>query len=133
VAELGLVRPMRARLISLILLGCTCTLTSGAGTNAPQSKVDAYLDQVGQILAHALMPELAKHGELGNVTKKFSFRIDAAGHPTEIKATSTPPTELLDRLIVRVIRSLKFPPIPKDILAKYKYLEFRTEMGPPHQ
>ena len=117
----------------MILLGCTCTLTSGAETNALEPKVDVYLDQAGQILAHALMPELAKHRDLGNVTKKFSFRIDAAGYPSEIKATSTPPTELLDRLVVRVIRSLKFPPIPKDILAKYKYLEFRTEMGPPHQ
>ena len=106
---------------------------SSAETDALQRKVDAYLDEVGQILAQALMPELAKHRDLGNVTKKFSFRIDAAGHPSEIKATSTPSTELLDRLVVRVIRGLKFPPIPKDILAKYKYLEFRTEMGPPDQ
>jgi hypothetical protein len=60
---------MRAKVVSLILLGCTCTLTRGAETNALQSKVDAYLNEVGQILAQALMPELAKHRELGNVTK----------------------------------------------------------------
>jgi len=79
------------------------------------------------------MPALARHRELGNVTKKFSFRIDAAGHPSEIKASSIPPTEFLDQLVIRVIRGLKFPSIPKEILEKYKYLEFRTEMGPPDQ
>jgi hypothetical protein len=122
---------MRARLTSLILLGCAYALTSEAETDALQSKVDAYINQVGQIVAQALMPELAKHRELGNVRKTFSFRIDAGGHPSQIKATSIPSTELLDHLVVKIIRGLKFPRLPKDILAKYENLEFRTEMGPP--
>ena len=122
---------MRAKLVSLILLSCACPFTSDAETDALQSKVDAYIGGVSQIVAQALMPELAKHRELGNVTKKFSFRIDAAGHPFEIKATSIPPTEFLDQLVTRLIRGLKFPPIPAEILEKYKDLEFRTQMGPP--
>jgi hypothetical protein len=124
---------MRTRQVSLILLGCACVVVAHAKTDALQSKIDAYLDKVGPILAQALMPELAKHPELGDVRKRFSFRIDAVGHPRQINATSTPRSELLDRLVVRVIRGLKFPPIPKEILAKYKELEFRTEMGPPDQ
>src|ERR1700738_3028136 len=103
---------MRATLASFILLGCLCARTSDAETDALQSKVDAYIGEVGQIVAQALMPELAQRRELGNVTKKFSFRIDAAGHPNENKATSIPPTEFLDQLVTRVIRGLKFPPIP---------------------
>jgi outer membrane biosynthesis protein TonB len=122
---------MRATLVSFILLGSAYALPSDAETDALQSKVDAYIDKVGQIVAQALMPELAKHRELGNVTKRFSFRIDAAGHPSEIKATSIPPSEFLDQLVIRVIRGLKFPRIPKEILEKYEHLEFRTEMGPP--
>jgi hypothetical protein len=124
---------MRARRVSLILLGCAWVLTADGQSNAVKSKVDAYLQQVGPILAQALMPELAKHRELGNVRKKFSFKIDAAGHPHEIQASSVPSTKLLDHLIVRIIRGLKFPPIPKDVLAEYPEIEFRTEMGPPEQ
>jgi len=122
---------MRTRLVSLILLGCAYVVGAHAETDVLQSKVDAYLDKVGPILAQALMPELAKHPELGNVRKTFSFRIDAAGHPREIKATSVPSTTFLNRLVVRVIRGLKFPPIPKELLQKYPEIEFRTEMGPP--
>src|SRR5260370_26966520 len=77
------------------------------------------------------MPEIAEHRELGDVIKEFSFRIGAAGHPNEIKATSVPPPKFLDQLVIRVIRGLKFPPIPKDILEKYPDIEFRTRMGPP--
>ena len=131
-AQLHLVRPVHARLVSLILLGWSCALTSDAKTDALQSKVDAYIDQVGQIVAHAVMPALARH-RAWERHKKFSFRIDAAGHPSEIKASSIPPTEFPDQLVIRVIRGLKFPSIPKEILEKYKYLEFRTEMGPPDQ
>ena len=76
------------------------------------------------------MPELAKHRELGNVTKKFSFRINTAGRPSEITASSVPPNKFLDQLVTRLIRGLKFPRIPKNILEKYKYLEFQTEMSP---
>ena len=87
--------------------------------------------EVTRIVAGALMPELAKHRELGNVTKKFSFQIDAAGHPSKIRVVTIPPNRLLDQLVARVIRGLKFPRIPKNILEKYKSLEFQTEMGPP--
>jgi hypothetical protein len=122
---------MRARLVSFILLGCAHALTSEAETDPLQPKVDAYIVVVSQIVGNALMPELAKYRELGNVTKKFSFRIDATGHPSEIRATSIPSNEFLDQLVIRVIRPLKFPRIPKDILEKYPDIEFRTEMGPP--
>ena len=124
---------MRTRLVSVILLGCACVVGAHAETDPLQSKVDAYLDKVGPILAQALMPELAKHPELGNVRKTFSFRINAAGHPREIKTTSAPSTKFLDQLVVRVIRGLKFPPIPKELLQKYPEIEFRTEMSPPDQ
>jgi len=122
---------MRARLITVILLGCAYAVTSDAEIDELQSRVDAYIGEVGQILAQALMPELAKYPELGNVKKRISFKIDLAGHPTEIKATSAPPTKALDELVIRVIRGLTFPRIPNDILQKYHDIEFRTEMGPP--
>ena len=92
--------------------------------------VDAYMAEVTRIVAGALMPELAKHRELGNVTKKFSFRIDAVGRPSQITCTTIPPNKFLDQMVVGGIRGLKFPRIPKNILEKYKYLEFQTEMGP---
>jgi hypothetical protein len=120
---------MRAIAVPLILLGCA--LHSDAQTDALQPRVDAYIAQVGEIVRDALMPELAAHRELGDVIKEFSFSIDAAGHPKEIKASTTPPTEFLDKLVIRVIRGLKFPPIPKEILEKYPEIEFRTRMGPP--
>jgi hypothetical protein len=122
---------MRPTLVSFVLLGCAYTLASNDESDALQTKVDAYIQEVGQIVRDALMPELAEHRELGDVIKEFSFRIDAAGHPNEIKATSIPPTKFLDQLVIRVIRGLKFPPIPKEILEKYPDIEFRTRMGPP--
>ena len=124
---------MRTRRIAFILLGCALVLPANGQSDAIKSKVDAYLQRVGPILAEALMPELAKHRELGDVRKRFSFKIDAVGHPHDIKANSVPSTKLLDHLIVRVIGRLKFPPIPKDVLAEYPEIEFRTEMGPPEQ
>ena len=51
VAYLFLVRPMRTRLVSLILLGCAYVVGAHAETDVLQSKVDAYLDKVGPILA----------------------------------------------------------------------------------
>ena len=56
----------------------------------------SYMDEVTRIVAGALMPGLAKHRELGNVTKKFSFRINTAGRPSEITASSVPPNKFLD-------------------------------------
>jgi hypothetical protein len=120
---------MRTIAVALILFGCA--VNSDAQTDALQPKVDAYIAQVGEIVRDALMPELAEHRELGDVIKEFSFSIDATGHPKEIKVITTPPSELLDKLVIRVIRGLKFPPIPKEILDKYPEIEFRTRMGPP--
>jgi hypothetical protein len=122
---------MRATVILVILLSSHSALAGDAESDVLESKVNAYLQQIGPIVAEALMPKLAEHRELGNVIKEFSFRIDASGHPKQIKASSVPPTELLDQLIIRVIQDLKFPPIPKDILEKHKDIEFRTRMGPP--
>jgi hypothetical protein len=115
---------MKPLATSLILM-----LMVTAEADSLQPAVDAYMAEVTRIVASALMPELAKHRELGNVTKKFSFRIDAAGRPSQITCTTVPPNKFLDQLVVRGIRGLKFPPIPKKILRTYESLEFRTEMG----
>ena len=122
---------MHAKRASPILFACICALATHATADSLQPAVDMYMAEVTRIVAGALMPELAKHRELGNITKKFSFQIDAAGHPSEIRVITIPPNKVLDQLVVRVIRGLKFPRIPKNILEKYKSLEFRTEMGPP--
>jgi outer membrane biosynthesis protein TonB len=124
---------MPAKLASPIVLACVCALATRAMADSLQPAVDSYMAEVTRIVAGALMPELAKHRELGNVAKKFSFQIDAAGRPSEIRVTTIPPNKLLDQLVVKVIRGLKFPRIPKNILEKYKSLEFQTEMGPPDQ
>jgi outer membrane biosynthesis protein TonB len=115
---------MKPLVTSLILM-----LMVTAKADSLQPAVDAYMAEVTRIVAGALMPALAKHRELGNVTKKFSFRIDAAGRPSQITVSTVPPNKFLDRQVVRVLRGLKFPPIPKNILEKYKSLEFQTEMG----
>ena len=97
--------------------------------------IDAYIANVGEMAGRALMPELAKHRELVKGTTKVSFRVDPAGHPSEIKAVSTPRNQFVEQTILRVVRRMKFPPIPKRILQEggYTSLEFRTEMGPPDQ
>jgi hypothetical protein len=115
---------MRAKLASPILLACVCALATRGKADSLRPEVDAYMVDVTRIVAGALA-ELAKHRELGNVTKKFSFQIDAAGRPSQIRVTTIPPNKLLDQLVVRVIPGLKFPPIPKNILQKYKSLEFQ--------
>jgi hypothetical protein len=124
---------MRATLASPIVLACVCALATRVMADSLQPAVDSYMAEVARIVAGALMPELAKHRELGNVTKKFSFQIDVAGRPSQIRVTTIPPNKLLDQLVVRVIHGLKLPRIPKNILEKYKSLEFQTEMGPPDQ
>ena len=131
VADLVLVRHMRARLVSGILLGAYGYVL--AQTEPLQATIDAYMAHVNKIVGDALMPELAEHRELVKGTTEFSFRIDPAGHPNEIKAVSTPRNEFVEQTILRVLRASTFPPIPKRILKQggYEYLEFRTKMGGP--
>ena len=87
---------MRAKLGLPILLACVCTPATRGKAESLQPAVDSYMDEVTRIVAGALMPELAKHRELGDVTKKFSFRINAAGRPSEITVSSVPPNKFLD-------------------------------------
>ncbi len=62
---------MRATLALFILVGGLCTRTSDAETDALQSKVDAYIGEVGQMVAQALMPNLRSIASLGTSQKSF--------------------------------------------------------------
>lgn len=124
---------MRKRLVALIVV-CICAYASSTEARSAelQSMIDAYIAQVGEMAANAFLPELARHGEPMKGTTKYSFRLSPAGHPSDIKAVSTPRNQFVEQTILRVIRRMKFPPIPKNILKEggYTSLEFQTEMGP---
>jgi hypothetical protein len=127
---------MRGTLASFILFGAyVCVWSSDAHAEPLQSIIDVYIDQVGAIAGGAIIPELARHRELVKGTTEFSFKIDPAGHPSEVKVVSTPRNRIDEQTISRVIHDLKFPRIPKRILEEggYEYLEFRNKMGPPDQ
>jgi hypothetical protein len=96
-----------------------------------QATIDAYLAQVAEVIGHAVGPKL-----LGNARQieslEFSCRVDPPGNPSQVRASVAPPNRRLEQTIVQVIRTLKFPPIPRRILEEggYKFLEFRNKMLP---
>jgi hypothetical protein len=124
---------MRSGLPSLVIMAAlNCSLSSAAAVTSTQPLIDAYMNQVGEMVVRALTLELAKRREPVTGKTKFSFLIDPAGHASDIKAVSTPRNAFAEQTILRVIRHLRFPPIPERIVKEdgYKYLKFTNEMDP---
>lgn len=124
---------MCTRLASIVIVGMfSCWVSSDATATSTQPLIDAYLNQVGEMVVRALTPELAKRREPVTGKTRFSFLIDPAGHASDIKAVSTPRNAFAEQTILRVIRQLRFPPIPERIVKEdgYKYLKFTNVMDP---
>jgi TonB family protein len=132
VAYLYLVRPMRGRLLSavLIMLFTHAFAQSGIPAEALRSATFSYQTQINTIILQAVVPELAKHVNLLKGMVKFSFRLNRQGHLNSLKVTSSTSNRFVEQTTIRMIRATKFPPIPKKVIAEqgHDYVDVDSEI-----
>ena len=113
VADLILVRPMRAQLtVTLALMMSFSTLRA----QDVKTLVQAYEAQADQIAAKLLFAEFAKHADrVHHLAFTFSVQIDAQGRPHNVKIASKTRDAFIDGTARRTLTAAKFSPIPKKV------------------
>ena len=80
-----------------------------------------YHQQVHTILLAAVTPEFARHHErLKGGTVKYAFELDSRGHVVSVKTHSTSGSRWGEQTLERIIRALKFPPVPPQAMKEEK-------------
>ena len=94
-----------------------------------------YHQQVHTMLQAAVAPEFMRHHErLNGGSVKYAFELDARGRVVSLKARSTKGSRWGEQTFARVVRSLKFPPVPPEAMKQeraegHKYIEVTGNMG----
>jgi uncharacterized protein (DUF58 family) len=148
VVYLFLVKRMR----SLILLA-TLTFASLAAASAQEVKSEVqatarspedaakmigsarylYHQQVHTMLLAAMAPELARHHDrLKGGTVSYAFQLDSRGHVVSVRTHSTSGSRWGEQTLERIIRTLKFPPVPPQAMKQeqqegHKFIEVTGE------
>ena len=114
---------MRRLLILALVLCCTSAFgqqwTHPKGAPA-QPETEAYFGRVGTIIFNTLVPELAKHPERLSGAVRVALLIDRKGHIQIQKVVSTTSNRWVRDTALRVVRSVKLPPLPKEVIAEQK-------------
>jgi len=80
-----------------------------------------YHQQVHTILLAAVTPEFARHHDrLKGGTVKYAFELDSRGHVVSVKTHSTSGSRWGEQTLERIIRTLKFPPVPPQAMKEEK-------------
>jgi outer membrane biosynthesis protein TonB len=80
-----------------------------------------YHQQVHTILLAAVTPEFARHHDrLKGGTVKYAFELDSRGHVVSVKTHSTSGSRWGEQTLERIIRTLKFPPVPLQAMKEEK-------------
>lgn len=123
---------MRATHIAIVifLLGSSAFLPMrswGEQSRLPAS--DAYLQRASAIILNTLGPQLQKHPERLTGLIKVALRIDRRGHIQVQRILSTSPNPWMQETVMRVLRTLKLPPIPKEALAEqgHEWIAFQAD------
>jgi TonB family protein len=109
--------------IALLLMSCTMasaqrwTHKEGA---PPAPATEAYFGRVGTIIFNTLVPELSKHPERLGGAVRVALLIDRNGHIQVQKVVSTTSNHWVQDTALRVVRSVKLPPMPKEVITEQK-------------
>src|SRR4029434_5922899 len=114
---------MRALAIATLLIFCTAAFaqkwTHEKGA-PPAPATEAYFGRVGTIIFNTLVPELSKHTERLRGAVRVALLIDRKGHIQVQKVVSTTSNRWVQETALRVVRSVKLPPMPKEVIAEQK-------------
>src|SRR5262249_18938670 len=114
---------MRPLVVVTLLICCTSafaqkwTREKGA---PPQPATEAYFSRVGTIIFNALGTELGKHPERLNGAIRVALLIDRDGHIQIQKVMSSTSNRWVQDTTFRVVRAVKLPPLPKEVIAEQK-------------
>ena len=123
---------MRRLAILALLICCTSafaqkwTREKGA---PPQPATEAYFSRVGNIIFHALLPELAKYPERLSGAIRVALRIDRRGGIQVQKIVSTTSNRCVQDTLLHVVRTVKLPPMPKQVVAEqgHDWVDFQDQ------
>jgi hypothetical protein len=123
---------MRRLVIATLLICCTAafaqkwTHEKGAPL-APAT--EAYFGRIGTTIFNALGRELGKHPERLNGAIRVALLIDRQGHIQIQKVMSSTSNRWVEDTTLRVVHSVKLPPMPKEVIAEQKKepVPFRAE------
>jgi hypothetical protein len=94
-----------------------------------------YHQQVHTMLQAAVAPEFMRHHErLNGGSIKYAFELDSRGRVVSLKAHSTKNSRWGEQTFARIVRSLKFPPVPPEAMKQeraegHKYILVTGNMG----
>ena len=109
--------------LALILLCCMRSLAITPEDAAAMIGSARYLyhQQVHTILLAAVTPEFMRHHDrLKGGLVKYAFRLDSQGHVVSVKTHSTSGSRWGEQTLERIIRTLKFPPVPPQAMKEEK-------------
>jgi Gram-negative bacterial TonB protein C-terminal len=115
---------MRHACITFAVLLCC---SSGSAQSRPAS--ESYLHRASSIILATLGPQLQKHPERLTGMIKVALRIDQEGHIHIQKVLSTSPNRWMQDTAMRVLHSIKLPPMPKDVVAEqgHGWIDFQAD------
>jgi TonB family protein len=119
-------------IISLLLL-CSTSAFAQKWTHEkgapPAPATEAYFGRVGTIIFNTLVPELAKHPERLSGAVSVALLIDRKGHVQVQKVVSTTSNRWVQDTALRVVRSVKLPPMPKQVITEqgHESVQFQAE------
>ena len=136
VADLGLVRPMRAHLLIsfLSVMISLCVGSSAVASGAPAGSASlAYQNRASNVVVQAVIPALAQRLDqlIAAEPTKIYYRITADGRVESVRVVSARPNSFVRNTCVRVLKSTKFPAIPEAVRREQKrnYLDMSSEIG----
>jgi TonB family protein len=112
---------MRRLVFATLLICCTSAFAqkwTGEKGAPPQPATDAYLSRVGTTILKTLAPELAKHYDRLNGALRVALLIDRQGHIQVQKVVSSTSNRWVQDTALRVVRSVKLPPLPKQVIVE---------------
>ena len=121
-AELVLVRPMRAQTVIALLLAASAQFqfVSDAEAQSGGAEAGAYALLATDVARQVVLAELVKHPErVHRMSMKFKFQIDRQGHAHNVKVTSTTHNRWAEETARHALSAAKFPPLPKKVLQQF--------------
>jgi TonB family protein len=86
----------------------------------PRPATEAYFGRIGTIIFNSLASQLAPHPERLSGAIRVSLLIDRRGHVQVQKVVSSTANRWVQDTALRVVRSVKLPPMPKQVIAEQK-------------
>lgn len=109
---------------------CMCC-AFGSTAAAGETAVVSYQEQLTEIIVKNVVPELAKSPQkLDKGTVKLTVQVDIAGNVRRLEVVSSSANQFVEQVCARMIRSIKFPAVPKSVLVETgrDFVSMQTEI-----